>query len=468
MNIFSILYEKASSIKLTIALCIILALVSLIGTLVPQNLAFEEYKNIYGPGIAKATMQLGINDLYHTKAFFILLFLFTSNLIVCSIKRFPRVWRDIHRERTIPSKPDFKNWRYQETFTCTAAPEEIEDKLEPIIARIFGKKSKQTVLAPGKRIFSIDRNRYSRLGPYVVHLGIFLILLGGLTGLLFGFKGFLTLQEGTESGTVWSQTKGTSIPLNFNIKCNKFTISHYPDGSVKEYRSDVSLLDPAGGKILDGAIRVNHPLSYQGITFYQSTYGSSEKLTLQIQNNKTGNTALIHTDLNTPFLLPGEEEKRARVFDFKHNWHVPMEMVKRSPFPRQDLGPAARIVIFDEKGFEEPFWVFKDLPDFKKKEDKPYHFVLQDFRSITYTGLQAAKDPGTPLVWIGCILMIFGFVVSFLLDHEILWITSENQEDNKVIIRLAGRAVRHPSIYADRFEKQKTQLRKALTPWLSE
>ncbi len=468
MNIFNVLYERISSIRLTIALCIILALVSLIGTLVPQNLTFKEYENLFGTGVAKATLLLGINDLYHTKVFFLLLLLFTSNLVICSMKRFPRVWRDIHKERTIPSNTDFKNWRYQETFTCTVAPEEIEGALEPVMAKALGKRYQQKVLNPRKRIFFIDRNRYARIGPYVVHLGIFFILLGGLAGLLFGFKGFLTLPEGTESDTAWSLAQGKEIPLDFKIRCNKFVVLHYPDGSPKEYRSEVSLFDLEGNKIIDKAIRVNHPLSYQGITFYQSTYGSSENLTLQIKNNKTGKTSLIHTDLNTPFPLPGEGEKQARAFDFKHNWHVPMEMVKRSPFPKQDLGPAARIVIFDKNGFEKPFWVFKDLPNFRKKEDQPYHFILQEFRSVSYTGLQVVKDPGTPLVWLGCILMIIGFVISFLVDHEILWAVSEIQEDNKTIIRLAGRAVRHPSIYAGRFEKQKNRLRMELAPWLSE
>ena len=103
-----------------------------------------------------------------------------------------------------------------------------------------------------------------------------------------------------------------------------------------------------------------------------------------------------------------------------------------------------------------------------KRKNIPYHFTLQEAQNLFYTGLQVAKDPGTALVWAGCILMVLGFCISFLLDHEILWVTGEYQKDDHYVVRLVGRAVRHPGIYSSRFEKRKDRLKKELSPWISE
>ena len=158
------------------------------------------------------------------------------------------------------------------------------------------------------------------------------------------------------------------------------------------------------------------------------------------------------------------------VVDFREDMHFPPgmpipERMKKVMGSRRSLGPAARLVTFNEEGFGEPFWVFRDLPGMGQ-EERPYRIVLKDLGLIQYTGLQAVKDPGVPLVWIGCTFLIIGFLIALLMDHEIVWVTGEGSEHNAYSVRLAGRAVRHPGVYAARFDRQKERLRKGLSPWL--
>jgi cytochrome c biogenesis protein ResB len=154
------------------------------------------------------------------------------------------------------------------------------------------------------------------------------------------------------------------------------------------------------------------------------------------------------------------------VVRFEEDLRIPDEMARMTSFPRTNLGPAARIVVFDEKGFEEPFWAFRDLPDMGRQEDRAHGFRLEGFRLIPYTGLQVVKDPGTPLVWIGCTFLVLGFLMALLMDHEIVWVASEVSGDGTCKVRVAGRAVRHPGLYASRFDRQKLRFRKELSPWL--
>jgi hypothetical protein len=95
-------------------------------------------------------------------------------------------------------------------------------------------------LSPGQEL---QRFPYARLGPYVAHGGILIILLGGLLGALFGFRGSLTVPEGGESSVVWLEKGGRKVELDFRIRCNRFVVDYYPSGNPREYRSEVSLLD---------------------------------------------------------------------------------------------------------------------------------------------------------------------------------------------------------------------------------
>jgi cytochrome c biogenesis protein len=466
MNI-STLYDTLSSIRLTIFLCILLAIVSVLGTLIPQNLAPAQYQAMYGTNVAGIVTTLGLSDLYHSVGFVILLCLLAANLVACTAKRLPGTWRSLRRAPSPPSEASFQDAKYRHTFVCSGEAGEVESQLARIIAKALGRRPKGVTVDSSHRHLVVEKNRYSRLGPYLAHVSILVILLGTLWGALQGFKGALQLTEGEASSEAWLRTGARKVPLGFEIRCDRFVIDLYPDGSPKEYRSEVTLLDGSGERIMDGAIRVNHPLTYRGITFYQSTYGSLPELTLAIRDQESKEETLVKAELNAPFLLPGNQGDRAMIVAFQSDLRIPEEMARITSFPRRNLGPAARVVIFNEEGFEEPFWVFKNLPEVGQKKERAHHIVLKDFRQIEYTGLQVVKDPGTPLVWLGCTFLVIGFVMALLMDHEIVWVRGKAVGENEYVVQMTGRAVRHPGVYAARFERQKVRLQRGLSPWLS-
>jgi cytochrome c biogenesis protein len=285
-------------------------------------------------------------------------------------------------------------------------------------------------------------------------------------GAVQGFKGAVQLAEGEATSEAWLRTGAERVPLGFQIRCDRFVFEQYPNGTPKEYRSEVSLSEGEGEPVTRATIRVNHPLTYKGITFYQSTYGSFPELKLQLRDREGGSESMVTTSLNTPFLLPGSQGERAMVVAFQENLRIPEEMARVTSFSNRSLGPAARLVVFNDKGFGEPFWVFRDLPDMGEKTERTHEFVMKDFRLMSYTGLQVVKDPGTLLVWIGCTFLIIGFMMALLMDHEIVWVAGEVTGEDEYKVRVAGRAVRHPGVYAARFDRQKLRLRRGLSPFM--
>jgi cytochrome c biogenesis protein len=122
-----------------------------------------------------------------------------------------------------------------------------------------------------------------------------------------------------------------------------------------------------------------------------------------------------------------------------------------------DTGPAVLISIQPQNGEEQHFWVFQNhelirkrlpppmlkSPKFDPSAFKPYTFFLDGLETSYYTGLQVNKDPGVPVVWAGCFLIVAGFFVTFFTSHRRIWVrlSSEKQGIN---ISIAGTSSKNP------------------------
>jgi hypothetical protein len=63
------------------------------------------------------------------------------------------------------------------------------------------------------------------------------------------------------------------VPLGFEITLDKFTIRHYPGGSMpRSFESNVTFHDPAAGDPQSRLISMNHPAEFGGWKFFQSSY----------------------------------------------------------------------------------------------------------------------------------------------------------------------------------------------------
>jgi cytochrome c biogenesis protein len=62
-------------------------------------------------------------------------------------------------------------------------------------------------------------------------------------------------------------------------------------------------------------------------------------------------------------------------------------------------------------------------------------------RETQFTGLSVAKDPGVMIVWLGCLLLMGGFVAVFMLPHRRIWarIVSVPAGPTTVALASAGR-----------------------------
>jgi cytochrome c biogenesis protein len=120
-----------------------------------------------------------------------------------------------------------------------------------------------------------ERGRFRPLGPYVVHLALLVILAGALMGKFLGVQGRVTLMEGETAQTFTSE--GQETPLDFQMRLDRFQMLTYPDGTPREFRSDLTFSRP-GNSPRQAVVRVNEPVTFGGLTFYQSSYGHALRL----------------------------------------------------------------------------------------------------------------------------------------------------------------------------------------------
>jgi cytochrome c biogenesis protein len=422
----SIIYDLFRSLKLTIALLILLAILSIIGTLITQNASRPEYVERYGIGLYEVLNFFNLFDMYHSSWFSAILLLLVINLITCSVHRLPGILGQISRGSGELEDRMLKVLPYVEKVQIQN-PTKKEEDIQSSLKKWF-KNWRRIETERAITLFS-EKGRFSRLGIPITHLSILIILIGGIIGSLYGFKGNVNILEGDTVDQIFLRTKDKEIPkpIDFSVRCDDFNITYYnlpgrKEKHVKEYTSVITILEN-GKEVLKKTVQVNHPLHYKGLAFYQSNYGAIHDVTLGIQwKGKKEKTSFKVLEGNT-VPVPNTHDS-IRVLQYAHEVH--------------NFGEGVQVVLLKPNQEPRPFWLLKAFPKFDEQRKDEFILTFEGFTEKEYTGLSVTKDPGVWVVWIGCGLMIFGLIVSFFFSHQRVWVRIPKSPGGEIV--LAGSA----------------------------
>jgi cytochrome c biogenesis protein len=435
-DLFEIIWKFLASVKLAIFVLITLATSSIVGTIVEQKA--EPAKNIallakfFGdsaaPTVYNIFAKLGFMDMYGSWWFTTFLAVFSINLIVCSIDRFPKTWRVIKTpqkplaDKAIQSMPIRKELTFKTGLN--AAKDEFLNTLNGARYRVL-EASDYT-----------QKHRYARLAVYVVHLSIVLIFLGAVIGLKFGFKGYLNLPEGRASSVAYNSPT-EPIPLGFSVKCNWYDTQYYEGiDTPREFQSELVVMED-GKEVLKKVIEVNDPLKYKGITFFQSSYGMMPEAVGYFVLDITpsgGQEQRIWLRYGDSFEIPGTGIK-GTVHDFSPALTRDRMTGKLKSYSENMVNPALAIE-FEQEGKEKFIgWILKRYPE-TGVIPGGHSIVFADYWGVEYTGLQVSKDPGVWLIYLASIIMGVGLYVCFFISHKKLWVNITN--GNKMVTVSVG------------------------------
>ena len=246
------------SMKFGMILLSAVMLLSLAGSLIPQQDSAMRYVRLYGSQAAQLMMALGATDIFHTWYFYALEILLCLNLTLCSILRFPQTrkasgeWlaraRAAQGEQTLEARQ--------------------REKLEGYLAarRFRGEEE-----GDGK-VF--HKNAAGFYGSFLTHLSILLVLLFGSLVLMTPDIRDQTVMPG---GTL-ALEDGTTVT------CESF---HIQDETGKlDYASVLLARSADGQREKRQEIRVNEPMRFGEFKIYQQTYGTAGRV--KITNHANG------------------------------------------------------------------------------------------------------------------------------------------------------------------------------------
>jgi len=322
--------ETISSMRFAIALLVILAIASIIGTVLTQEDPYPNYVNQFGPFWADIFRGLSLYNVYSAWWFMLILVFLVISVSLCVIRNGPKMiadmksWKDRVREGSLrafhhkgeyPPVPDSR--------AETAA------KLQRLSGKM-GYKFKTLETESGATLIAAKRGAMTKLGYISAHLAIVVICIGGLLDSnlpiklqmwLFNktpiasnevindipashrlstsnptFRGYAWVPEGQHVATaILNQQDGSLIQdLPFSIQLDKFIVDYYSTGMPKLFASDIVVIDHATGKRIPARVEVNKPFTYDNISIYQSSFqDGGSKLSMTAWPMSGGSTKTV-------------------------------------------------------------------------------------------------------------------------------------------------------------------------------
>lgn len=427
-SFFKRLYRTLSSTTFALLVLAILALLTIVGTIVPQGMSEEVYLRAWGKPLYERLRTLGLLDAYHSWWFITIGLLFFLNLLLCTLNRIIRLFRPKSQISLTPST--LKAMPIQtETLVERDLPTTRQKLLNILIGKGF--KSREVVSDEGVSIRT-QKGISSETISIVYHIGMVFAFIGFFLSYFFAYSGDVSVKKGEKvkipsvfPKTKWSKifkSDTTKIPEGYELRLDEFNteynwhknitykktvagkfgllkkveLAKEPTYFAKDWKSIVSIYE-RGQLIKTAKIEVNYPLFYKGLTVYQVKF--PQEIRLKISPPET----VITVRPQEPFPVPQVQLPSLRT-DTSEKYIigiVNLGILYRKGEKPESIIPNANFYIRSEDGQQKKLGrIYLNQPfDHNGKK-----FILEDI--IESSGLSYRSDPGIIYLWIFVILFM--------------------------------------------------------------
>ncbi|WP_069268223.1 cytochrome c biogenesis protein ResB [Paraburkholderia nodosa] len=299
--------ELISSMRFAIALLVVLAIASIIGTVLTQDDPYPNYVNQFGPFWADIFRSLSLYTVYSAWWFMTILGFLVVSVSLCVIRNAPKMIADMKSWKDKVREGSLRAFHHKGEFAVEGGTRE---QTAATLGKLAGRMGYRFVTreSDGATLIAAKRGALTKIGYIFAHLAIVIICLGGLLDSnlpikfqmwLFDktpirsnavindiapehrlsqsnptFRGYAWVPEGQFVSTaILNQPDGSLIQdLPFSIQLNKFIVDYYSTGMPKLFASDIVVIDHKTGQRVPARIEVNEPFEYDGVSIYQSSF----------------------------------------------------------------------------------------------------------------------------------------------------------------------------------------------------
>jgi cytochrome c biogenesis protein len=450
-----------SSVKIAVYMILVTLLTSMVGTIYPQENTFINmnpaifYKQNYGT-LGNLYYMLGLSHTYESWWFKLLLFMIGTSLVICSLDRVLPLYRALNKQQIRKHLQFILRQKVAYTAKLNLKTETNGVPTEVWVDDMAKQLRKQNyrVHTDGSALLA-EKYRFSRWGPYVLHIGLIIFLLAVLMRSIPGwhmdqYMGFL------EGQTV-------KIPnTSYYLKNEKFIVDYYTKDEMskqfqdkntnvpKVYETKAVLYqctefcdDPAKAAVLKEVHRqdifVNKPLDYNGLMAFQFDYKETPRL-LSVKptlSNKANGEAYgtFELSMSNPQSSFQVGAYKLQLRDYYRDFELGEDGKPKTK--SNDANVPAFVFIITGPGLAANGEVYMYFP--RQIDKVTYHQdeingaigtklelsvpSMSDVQIANYTSfLNIRVDRAMPYIWVGAAIAMLGLVMGFYWQHRRIWL----------------------------------------------
>lgn len=387
-SLSAMIFDVLVSVKFAVTLIVLIALLCVVGTLVPQGMEVASYlqKNPAATARMESFERMGLTHLFSSAGFIVLLCLLGASVMACGWRRFLAMRR------------------------------------------------------------TTGFARRKAMGSMLAHISILLILTGGVVRGIWGIKGYLELREG-QTLTEFQMEKGTKA-LPFGLHLAKFEVEGYDAPKVVEaactnhphetnIESILVIQWPARALSARIPVRIGHEQKLvppgEAATLHNTFVVKVLKYIPDFFVDPTTKEPASRSEApKNPAILvqetgPGYQHEQWLFANRTEQPHPnsgksPLRLLYQARIPTEmKLAPSGPI-----KTFKSSIQVIENKQVVQSRvievnqpfSYKGYTFYQSGYNAqdLAWTSFQVVNDPGVPIVYAGFILMVAGLFLVFYLN----------------------------------------------------
>ena len=285
-------WRQLTSMRTALVLLFLLALAAVPGSVVPQRdidqIAVSEWERDH-PTLAQVYDALGLFSVYDSVWFSAIYILLMVSLVGCVVPRLRIYWRGMRARpprapRNLGRLPESRRWV-------------VDAPADAVLQEAAGvlRKGRYRVDTAEDAV-AAERGYLREAGNLLFHASILLVLVAFAVGQLFGYKGGVVTVVGQGFSNALSQYDDFSpgsmfspddlAPLSFSV--DDFDVSFLTSGpnmgQPEDFSATISYAEKPGDEPRKYDLKVNHPLTLDGVNVFLVGHGYAPVVTVRDGN----------------------------------------------------------------------------------------------------------------------------------------------------------------------------------------